>query len=176
MRQIAKSADFGQTWFELWRHFLMAWHDIDLKFTEYVYGGITIFTVIRRVWRELFANIHGKVRFTLICGPFDPSYMRALKTKRAFWRALNGTRFFIWEKFIKWHCMTHIRWKVWRNVRVTLCKPGSWWHDSWSNAMQLLYWSNVYYIWHSFKINLDVRKERYNTKKTVKYKQNMYTV
>ena len=36
VRQIAKSADFVRTWPDIWRHDLMTWHDIDLKFLQYV--------------------------------------------------------------------------------------------------------------------------------------------
>ena len=34
VRQIAKSADFVRTWPYIWRHNLMTWHDIDLKFSQ----------------------------------------------------------------------------------------------------------------------------------------------
>ena len=36
VRQIAKSADYIRTWPDIWRHNLMTWHDIDLKFSQYV--------------------------------------------------------------------------------------------------------------------------------------------
>ena len=36
VRQIAKSADFFRTWPDIWRHNLISWHDIDLKFSQYV--------------------------------------------------------------------------------------------------------------------------------------------
>ena len=36
VRQIAESANFVRTWPDIWRHNLMIWHDIDLKFSQYV--------------------------------------------------------------------------------------------------------------------------------------------
>ena len=65
VRQIAKSVDFVRIWPDIWRHSLMTWHDIDLKFSQYVSNWST--------------GEYSKFRFTrVICkknhggGPFHP--------------------------------------------------------------------------------------------------------
>ena len=81
VRQIAKFAHFVRTWLHIWRHNLMTWHDINLKFSQYVSN-----------WSPRgYSKFRGDPpRFTrVICekpivGPFDPLQVRGLMNTRSF--------------------------------------------------------------------------------------------